>query len=184
MLETVREFGLERLAASGEEEAIRRLHAAWYTAMAENTWQGVDARADAEWLNQIEADHDNVRAALVWLDQIGDPEALLRLAGSLWPFWHRHSHRLEGRGWLDRALDSARSVGVPCEVRVRPCMGLPIWHGTGATTSARRRWPLNAWKSRESRATIEPRLGHCNCSPSWHWPRETMTEPCCALPRH
>jgi len=123
MLETVREFGLERLAASGEEEAIRRLHAAWYTAMAENTWQGVDARADAEWLNQIEADHDNVRAALVWLDQIGDPEALLRLAGSLWPFWHRHSHRLEGRGWLDRALDSARSVGVPCEVRVRPLYG-------------------------------------------------------------
>jgi predicted ATPase len=120
MLETVREFGLERLAASGEEAATRRSHAAWYMAMAENTWQGVDARADADWLNQIEADHDNVRAALVWLDQIGDAEALLRLAGSLWPFWHRHSHRLEGRGWLDRALDSARNSGVPCEVRVRP----------------------------------------------------------------
>jgi predicted ATPase/DNA-binding CsgD family transcriptional regulator len=123
MLETVREFGLERLTESGEEGAARRSHAAWYTAMAESTWQGVDARANAEWLNQIEADHDNVRAALVWLDQTGDSEALLRLAGSLWPFWHRHSHRLEGRGWLDQALEPVRSVGVPRAARVRPLYG-------------------------------------------------------------
>jgi predicted ATPase/DNA-binding NarL/FixJ family response regulator len=123
MLETVREFGLEQLLASGEEGATRRSHAAWYAAIAENTWKGLDARADAEWLNQIEADHDNVRAALVWLDQTGDSEALLRLVGSLWPFWHRHSHRLEGRGWLDRVLESARSTGVSPAVRVRPLYG-------------------------------------------------------------
>jgi non-specific serine/threonine protein kinase len=123
MLETVREFGLEQLAARGEEEATRRAHAAWYMGVAERTWQGVDAKADAAWLDQVEADHDNVRAVLVWLEQTGDAEALLRLAGSLWPFWHRHSHRREGRGWLERALDPARSAGVPGAVRVRPLYG-------------------------------------------------------------
>jgi non-specific serine/threonine protein kinase len=123
MLETVREFGLEQLAASGEDAATRRAHAAWYMDLAERTWQGVDAKADAVWLNQVEADHDNVRAALVWLEQTGDAGALLRLAGSLWPFWHRHSHRREGRGWLERALDPARSAGVPAAVRVRPLYG-------------------------------------------------------------
>jgi predicted ATPase len=123
MLETVREFGLEQLLTSGEEEATRRAHASWYTATAENTWQGLDARADVDWLNQIEADHDNLRAAFVWLDQTGDSEALLRLAGSLWPFWHRHSHRLEGRGWLDRALDPVQSAGVPAAVLLRPLYG-------------------------------------------------------------
>ena len=50
-------------------------------ALAESTWEGADARADAQWLNQIEADHDNVRAALVWLEQIGDRRGAPPLAG-------------------------------------------------------------------------------------------------------
>src|SRR5262249_15887522 len=100
MLETGREFGWEQLAARAEEAATRRAHAAWYMGLAERTWQGVDAKADAAWLDQVEADHDNVRAALAWLEQTGDAEALLRLAGSLWPFWHRHSHRRGGGGGL------------------------------------------------------------------------------------
>jgi predicted ATPase/DNA-binding CsgD family transcriptional regulator len=123
MLETVREFGLEQMAASGEEEATRRAHADWYIQMAERTWEGFDARADAAWLDQIEADHDNIRAVLVWLDQTRDSAELLRLAGLLWPFWHRHSHRLEGRGWLARALDRALSKGVPDAARPRPLYG-------------------------------------------------------------
>jgi predicted ATPase len=74
---------MEQLAASGEDDATRRAHAMWYTRLAERTWEGVDARADAHWLDQIEADHDNVRAALVVLNQTGDAEALLRPAGFL-----------------------------------------------------------------------------------------------------
>jgi hypothetical protein len=64
-----------------------------------------------------------VRAALVWLEQSGDAAALLRLAGALWPFWHRHSHRREGRGWLERALDPTRSTSAPAALRVRPLYG-------------------------------------------------------------
>ncbi len=123
MLETVREFGLEQLTASGEEMATRDAHAVWYTQLAERTWQGADARADAAWLDQIEADHDNVRAALVWLNQTGNYEGLLRLSGSLWPFWHRHSHRLEGRGWLEHALNLELNADVPKAVRIRPLYG-------------------------------------------------------------
>ncbi|HEU0114876.1 MAG TPA: LuxR C-terminal-related transcriptional regulator [Thermomicrobiales bacterium] len=123
MLETVREFGSEQLATSGAEAATRRRHAAWCMTLAESTWIGVDARADAAWLNQLEADLDNVRAALVWLEQSGDAAGLLRLAGALWPFWHRHSHRREGRDWLERALAGGRSAGVAFAARVRPLYG-------------------------------------------------------------
>lgn len=123
LLETVREFGVEQLVASGEETAIRQAHADWCAALAEQAWGAIDARADADWLNRIEADRDNAWAALVWLEQSGDAEGLLRLAGSLWPFWHRHSHRLDGRTWLERALDLARRAGVPPESRVRPLYG-------------------------------------------------------------
>ncbi|MFL5758953.1 MAG: ATP-binding protein [Thermomicrobiales bacterium] len=123
MLETVREFGTEQLSASGNEPAVRRAHVTWFTRLAERTWAGIDARADAQWLDEIETDHDNVRAALVWLEQSGDAEGLLRLAGYLWPFWHRHSHRLEGRGWLKRSLDLAPDRHGPSPARIRPLYG-------------------------------------------------------------
>lgn len=123
MLETIREFGLEQLIASGEEGTMRQAHAAWFTALAERTWNAVDARADAAWLDQLETEHANIRAVLTWLDQTGNAAAMLQLAGALWPFWHRHSHRREGRSWLARALDRAQPPAVSAAVRLRPLYG-------------------------------------------------------------
>ena len=120
MLETVREFGLEQLAASGEEDATRRAHAAWCLGLAERCWESlVSDSTFLEWLDRIEADLDNLRAALAWLEQTGDAAGVLRLAGSLGEFWLFQSHRHEGRGWLERALDPARSATVPATVRAR-----------------------------------------------------------------
>jgi non-specific serine/threonine protein kinase len=121
MLETVREFGLEQLAASGEEEATRHAHAAWCVGLAEQFWESLVSEWSAfmEWLDRIEADLDNVRAALAWLEQTGDATGVLQLAGALSEFWLFLSHRHEGRNWLERALDPAWSAAVPATVRAR-----------------------------------------------------------------
>jgi predicted ATPase/DNA-binding CsgD family transcriptional regulator len=105
MLETVREFALERLGASEEETDARRAQAGWYLALAQEseprTWTGPD---QAQWLDRLEAELPNMRAALAWLLQNGDAEAGVRLAGALWAYWHLRSRRAEGRSWLERAL--------------------------------------------------------------------------------
>ena len=105
MLETMREFGLEQLSASGEEATIREAHAAWFLALTETeevwAWGGSRQRG---WLDWLETDLPNLRAALAWLFENGDAEAGARLAIALWGYWHLRSCRSEGRAWLERAL--------------------------------------------------------------------------------
>jgi len=184
MLETVREYGLEQLTASGDEAAMRRAHAAWVTQLAESTWHGADAKADAAWLNRVEADHDNVRAALVWLEQSGNAEALLRLAGALWPFWHRHSHRLEGRGWLDRALDAVRGTDVPAAARVRPLYGAAYLARNRGDYEPATELAAECLACANDVETIAGHRGRSNCSPLSRSPRGTMTGQRCELRKH
>ncbi len=103
MLETVREQARERLAASGEEDAIRRRHAAWCLALVEEAEPGLWAVAPGPALARIEAEFDNLRAALAWALE-RDAETALRLAGGLWQAWERGDRRAEAASWLDRAL--------------------------------------------------------------------------------
>ncbi len=103
MLETVREYALDRLAAAGEIEDARRAHAAWCLGFVEAAQPALWAAADGALLDGIEAEHDNLRAALGWT-LTADPAAALRLASGLAPFWMRRSHWAEGRSWLERAL--------------------------------------------------------------------------------
>jgi non-specific serine/threonine protein kinase len=104
MLETVREYALERLAASGEEEAVRDAHAAWcldLSGQAALTWF---TGAQGRWVARLAAEHDNLRATLAWLVQTGNAEAGVRLVGWLAVFWFVRGHWAEGRGWLERAV--------------------------------------------------------------------------------
>ena len=119
MLETVREFGLERLAESGEEPAVRRAHADWMIAFLEEAWTAIMIRFESGWLARLDAERDNVRSALGWLETVGDGEALLRLAGAADPLWNYHSYRSEGRVWLERALEQTREAAVSPAVRIR-----------------------------------------------------------------
>jgi predicted ATPase/DNA-binding CsgD family transcriptional regulator len=119
MLETVREFGLERLTDSGEEPAVRRAHAHGMIALIEEAWTAIIIRFESGWLARLDAERDNVRSALRWLETVGDSEGLLRLAGAADPLWNYRSYRSEGRGWLDRALDGTRDAVVPAAVRMR-----------------------------------------------------------------
>jgi DNA-binding CsgD family transcriptional regulator/tetratricopeptide (TPR) repeat protein len=126
MLETVREFGLTQLAESGEEPALRRAHAAWFTAFAEQLWDGIEPRFERAWTARVAADRDNFRAALTRLDHVGDGEGLVRLTGSLWWMWHMQSQRHEARRWLERALDVACNLEVPSLVRARALHGAGV----------------------------------------------------------
>lgn len=103
LLETIRVFALEQLVASGEEADLRAAHAANYLALSETAsahWKRPDAGA---WLDRMEAEHDNLRAALAWAVE-HDGEAALRLAGALDLFWTIRGHLIEGETWLERVL--------------------------------------------------------------------------------
>jgi len=122
MLETIREYGLERLAAAGEEEETRRRHAAWCLGMAEGLWPALRRRQDfAHVVNRLAREHDNLRAALAWLDCTGDSKSLLRLAGAIFGFWYLHGHLQEGLSWLERAL--MHGDGTPTAVRAQALLG-------------------------------------------------------------
>ena len=104
MLETVREYGLERLATSGEEPAVRDAHAASYLALAERTAPQLRGRYAPAGFAALEREHANFRAALAWFGQSGDVEALLRLATALGYAWALSGHSVEAVDWLARAL--------------------------------------------------------------------------------
>jgi predicted ATPase/DNA-binding CsgD family transcriptional regulator len=116
MLETIREFAAEQLAASGEEEQVRRGHLAYYTRLAERAAAALHGPEQQEALAQLDMEHANLRAALAWACECGQWEAALGLAGTLGHFWELHGHIREGRAWLDRALtggtDAERSLRV------------------------------------------------------------------------
>ncbi len=102
MLETIREYALECLAASGEAEAMRRQHATFFLGLAEEADPKVRSAEQATWYRRLEVEHDNLRAALRWTLEHQEVEMGLRLAGALWAFWRRHLR--EGRSWLEQVL--------------------------------------------------------------------------------
>ncbi len=123
MLETIREYALEALAESREMESMRWAHATYYLQLAEEAESGLPGPQQAVWLERLEREHDNLRAALQWsLEQAGKEETeqstingrdmSLRLAGALGSFWWVHGHLSEGRNFLERALAAGESGGV------------------------------------------------------------------------
>ena len=104
MLETIREYGSERLAALGEMDPARRRHADWYLALAEEAAPALAGPDAASWLARLDGEHDNLRAALGWACDQGGRPAALRLAGALGRFWVQRGHLSEGRRWCAAAL--------------------------------------------------------------------------------
>jgi non-specific serine/threonine protein kinase len=110
MLETIREFAEERLLASGEAEAVRKKHAAYFLAFAEQ-YELAQLLPDGDQvLALLEAEHANLRAALAWLEESADSAPLLRLAATLGRFWAGLGYYQEGRDWLERALEYRGAV--------------------------------------------------------------------------
>ena len=92
---------------SGELAALRERHARYFLALAESAPPYVPEVRRGDWYTRVDANHDNVRAALTWASTLADPELLIRLSAALWPYWHEYMHVEEGRRWLSAALDRA-----------------------------------------------------------------------------
>jgi predicted ATPase/class 3 adenylate cyclase len=109
LLYVVREYALERLETSGEAEALRRAHAACYVRWAEQAEPELRGLEGVVWLDRLEQEHDNFRAALAWAQAHPRTEAEvgLRLAAALEPFWFQRGHLSEGRSWTEWFLDAA-----------------------------------------------------------------------------
>ena len=121
MLETIREYGLAQLAASGEIEAIHQQHIAYFLALAEGMESTLLGRRRKEGLVQLEADLDNLRAAVRWSQPATNGvEMGLRLAGALAWFAHFSNHANEVRGWLLALLQHAAA---PTRVRAKALWG-------------------------------------------------------------
>ncbi len=136
LLETIREFALERLEQGGDLEDARRRHAEYYAGVAKRADEQVRGSGPAHLaaLDRLEAEHDNMRAALAWSLQTpapgpvpGDRERAatgLRLVQALAWFWYRHGYATEGRRWLERAIDLAAEDGGAPLARLAHSLGI------------------------------------------------------------
>jgi len=99
MLQTIREFGLERLEGDEEAPTIVRRHAAYFLALVERAEPELRGPASERYLDALEVEHDNLRAALAWAITQDEGETALRLVAALWRFWHLRGHLTAGRRW-------------------------------------------------------------------------------------
>jgi predicted ATPase/DNA-binding XRE family transcriptional regulator len=107
MLETVREYGLEELALSGDEGIMRDAHSAWLLRIVEQAGRELVGPDQPAWLRRLDDELGNLRAALAWSLAREDAETALRMAAAPWLFWFERGHAGEGREWIKRALDIA-----------------------------------------------------------------------------
>jgi predicted ATPase len=137
MLETIGEYASERLSASGVADELRRHHAAFFLALAEEAEPHLFSGSPREWLERLEGDLDNLRAALDWLEASAQTERVLGMAGALTEFWGMKGHLAEGRHRLEGAL---RADERPTAARAKALIGAAdTATGTGDSVAARLR---------------------------------------------
>ena len=130
MLETIREFAAERLDELVDAPSLRDGHAAWYVELAERARPELRAREARTWLERLDSEHANLRAALEHLLESGDADGALRLSGAIWPYWQTRGHWTEGRRYLTAAV--ALGADLEPERLVNSLWGgsiLALWQG-------------------------------------------------------
>jgi predicted ATPase len=125
MLQTLREYGLEMLTATGELQITLAVHAQFFLALAEQAEPELQGPNPAPWVERLEQEHDNLRAALEWaLEDVADAQAAerrdiaLRLSAALWHFWEMRGHYSEARTFLERALTRSEGASVSLRAKV------------------------------------------------------------------
>ena len=138
MLQVIREFALERLEASGEADVIRSRHAAAYQALAEEAAPHLFGADQKVWLDRLEIDHDNFRAAFDCALATGDARRALGLGAAFWRFWQMRAHLREGRARLDAILAMPAVNDFPIEKSraLEAAGGIAYWQGDMAAAQA------------------------------------------------
>jgi len=126
MLETIREFAIERLDESEEAEEFRRAHAEYFRGLAEEAEPHLVGEDQKEWLDRLERDHDNVRGALNW-SVAEAPDLALAIAAPLWRFWYVRGHLTQARRWLQATTAQTNEETSP--VRAKALRGLAVCVG-------------------------------------------------------
>ena len=111
MLEPIRQFALEQLVASGENDAVRSRHADVFLALAEEASPHLDWRDQTPWMNRLDPEHDNFRSAISWLLERHDVERGLRFVAALSWFWNIRGFIVEARTWAQTFLDLPEAAG-------------------------------------------------------------------------
>ena len=138
MLQTIREYALERLETSGEAPAVRRSHLEYFLALARA--RPASGAAFPAWYARLEREQDNLRGAMEWALAHSEGELALRLASALTDFWRQRGHLEEGRRWLEAALAASAGTAPP-EARIWALHGTGLLaHLQGDNAPARAHW--------------------------------------------
>jgi len=129
MLQTIRDFAMERLEESGEAHAIRDRHLAAFIALAQQAQPHLFGPRRKEWLDRLEEDHDNLRAALDWAVASKDARTAMELSAGMWRFWQMRGHLHEGRRRMNDVLALPNSGDFPTErlAALEAAGGLAYW---------------------------------------------------------
>ena len=123
MLESIREFALERLVEIGEREELRRHHAEYFLILAQTAEPELRGANQLEWEKRLVREHENFRAALEWVRELGEGELGLRLCFALARFWEQLGTLGEARRWLEAALASDGAAPAPVRARGHSYLG-------------------------------------------------------------
>lgn len=118
LLETVRQYGREKLDTSVEEEGVRRRHVEFYLALAERAEPDLKGRRQVVWLERLEMEHENLRAAMRFLLEKGAIESAVRFTWALWLFWYLHGHQGEGYRYTGKLLVKTNALPTVMQAKV------------------------------------------------------------------
>ena len=124
MLETIRSYGVEQLAETGEETAVRDAHAAAIVDLAKRAFDGVQSSDQRAWLDRIDHEQENIRGALQWMLSRPDDGRAETVTSSLWRYWDNRGNHVEAREWLERAI--AANTEAMTDVIAGPIYGLAM----------------------------------------------------------
>jgi predicted ATPase/class 3 adenylate cyclase len=147
MLETIREYGLECLRASAEEEQVRRVHAEYFISLAERAEPELNGPQQAAWFDRFDAEHDNLRAVFRWAEEHNEIEMALLLFGELQRFWVVRGHMTE---WEERVTPILAVDSRPSRARAKALIGVALMaqnHGKYAEARTHLDEALAIWRS-------------------------------------
>ena len=127
LLETVRQYAEQRLRESGELDGVRSRHLEWCLNLAERAEPELQGRDQGVWLDLLEREHDNFRAALGWSLEAGAGDGALRLAGTLWGFWYVRGYWTEGRRWLEHVMAAPSGGSGTLRAKAANALAVLLW---------------------------------------------------------